>query len=83
MAKTKKSKSASLTLINESRQRRDVIVEGPNGPRSVTVLRGKSVSIKRNEVSEQLESMLRYPAIFGLRLVQATIEADGDKEGEE
>lgn len=62
MAKTK------LKLVNESRQRRDVILLKKEGGTPCSVLAGTSVSISKSEISPQLQSMLDNPSAFGLRL---------------
>ena len=81
MAKLKKTAGKKLMLHNDSRQRRDVVLKG----RTVLVLRGKSVEISPDEVSDQLQSMLGQTRTYGLRLVEvAKAEAeepsDDDKE---
>jgi hypothetical protein len=58
-----------LKLVNESRQRRDIILLKKKGSEPCSLLAGASVDITEAQISPQLKTMLKNPKGFGLRLV--------------
>jgi len=83
VTKKKTQKSAEVTLVNESRQRQDVLLATSKGLKPLSVCKNKSVKIKKCEISEQLQSMLDNPGNFGLRIEETAVKPSKAEEDDE
>jgi len=81
------NRSAQLKIINESRQRRDILLKPKkdgDALESVRIRAGGDATIKAGAVSEQLQDMLDHYDTYGLRVAgesnEPEPEADESKE---